>query len=56
MTKIDAINFDYSDLDVVVSCFEHPNSFDIHNSVTGEHITTCCDLAEAEYYLSAMRS
>lgn len=56
MTKIDAINFDYSDLDVEVSCYEQVGSFDIHNIITGEHITTCCDLVEVEYYLSAMRS
>ncbi len=54
MTNIQSLNFDFSELDVEVSSFN--GGYDLHNTVTGNYITTCCDLTEAEYILSAIRT
>jgi hypothetical protein len=53
MTNIQSLNFDFSELDVEVSSFN--GGYDLHNTITGDHITTCDDLWEAEYFLSAIR-
>jgi len=53
MTNIQSLNFYFSELDMEVSSFN--GGYDLHNTITGDHITTCDDLCEAEYFLSAIR-
>ena len=51
MTNIEILNLDAADIGVTIAASAGGGGFDIFENSTGNHITTCCDLAEVELTL-----